>query len=62
MKFMSKKIFDVEKFTEYLYSIMEENKNHIENGSDGEGHCEFENEVLDNVISFMQQSNFYKKL
>jgi hypothetical protein len=54
------KIFDVDKFTDFLYDIMEENEKHIENDNDGDNQCKFENETIDNIMSFMMDEKFYK--
>ena len=53
------KVFDVEKFKDFLYELIESNDENIENDNDGDGLCKFENEVLYSIITFMKDGKFY---
>jgi hypothetical protein len=52
-------MFNVDKFIEFLEKIQQENCKHIDAGLDGDSQCEFENDTLDTVISFLKLERFY---
>ena len=56
---MSKqKMISVEKITQHIDEMMEMNDNAIENNMDGDGHCEIENMVLDNILHFIYEGRY----
>lgn len=58
---MSKqKTLSKEKILKHIDEMMEMNYNNIENDMDGDGQCETENMVLDNIRFFIENGDYDK--
>jgi hypothetical protein len=58
---MSKqKMISAEKLIKHIDEMMEMNYDNIENDMDGDGHCEIENMVLDNILFFINEGRYDK--